>query len=246
MPTIAQMKVRQGNLSDLPILQAGEFGYALDVQRLYIGNTPSTQAGDGTTTVFTFQSVDTDNDGTTTNNAVLTFGQRLAYAVYLEESGTETLQANGTDYTSSDSSITFTTAPTATQTVKVYYNTEVITSSPDSGSAIDPDSKTLVATISGTPTNAGVAVDGNNYDFVDINYTLSNTNGNRKGTISVYIDATGNSSTLDDSYVTSVNPASTDLDVIFTGVVASGVFNLQYTSTNNADMSYVITNWKSA
>ena len=62
----------------------------------------------------------------------------------------------------------------------------------------------------------------------------------------MYIDATGNTSTLQDTYQTSVNPTSTDLDNVFSGVVAAGVFNLQYTATNNADMSYVLTNWKSA
>ena len=54
----------------------------------------------------------------------------------------------------------------------------------------------------------------------------------------MYIDATGNTSTLQDTYQTSVNPTSTDLDNVFSGVVAAGVFNLQYTATNNADMSY--------
>ena len=244
MPTIAQMKVRQGNLADLPVLQPGEFGYALDQQRLYIGNTPVSQAGDGTTTLFTFPTVDTDNDGTTDNNVTLSFGSRVAYAVYIDDGTTETLQQTGTDYTASDSSITFTTAPGATETVKVYYNTEVMTSSPSSGSVIDSDGATLAA--SGTATNAGIAVDGNNFNYVDIDYLLTNTNGNRKGTISVYIDATGNTSTLQDTYQTSVNPTSTDLDNVFSGVVAAGVFNLQYTATNNADMSYVLTNWKSA
>ena len=54
MATVAQIKVRQGNLSDLPILATGEFGYATDVQRLYIGNTPLTQTANGSDTIFTF------------------------------------------------------------------------------------------------------------------------------------------------------------------------------------------------
>ena len=40
-PLVAQMKVRQGNSADLPqIYKIGEFGYATDVSRLYIGNVP--------------------------------------------------------------------------------------------------------------------------------------------------------------------------------------------------------------
>ena len=120
---VAQIKVRQGNLADLPILQPGEFGYATDVSRLYIGNVPPTpQAGDGTTTIFTFSGIDTDSDGTTDNNATLDFGNKLTYAVYLDDGTTETLQQNGTDYTTQDSSITFTTAPASGTSVKVYYN----------------------------------------------------------------------------------------------------------------------------
>ena len=244
MATVAQIKVRQGNLSDLPILVAGEFGYATDVQRLYIGNTPLTQTANGSDTIFTFSQIDTDTDNTTDNNATLDFGNKMTYAVYIDDAGTETLQTQTTNYTSQDSSITFTTAPTAGQIVKVYYNTEVITSSPVSGRVSDVVNRTLAASASAT--NAGIAVDGNLYDYVDVEYILKNANGRRKGTISVSIDATGNTSTLNDSFTTSVVPTSTSLDNSFTGVVAGGTFNLQYTATNSADISYVLTNWKSS
>ena len=240
---VAQIKVRQGNLQDLPILQSGEFGYATDVQRLYIGNAPSTQTANGSDTVFTFSLVDTDSDGTTDNNTTLDFGNKVAYAVYIDDGTTETLQTNGSDYTSQDSAITFTTAPTNGHVVKLYYNTEVVTSSPQSGIAIDPINRTLAS--SGSATNAGIAVDGANYDYVDIDYILKNTNGRRKGKISVSIDTTGNTSILEDNYVTSVAPPGTGLDTTFTGVVASGVFNLQYTATNSTELSYVLSNWKS-
>lgn len=244
MPSVvAQIKVRSGNLQDLPILAVGEFGYASDKQRLYIGNNPVTQTANGTDTVFTFSQVDTDGDGTTDNNATLDFGNKMTYAVYIDDSGTETLQQNGTDYTSQDSSITFTTAPTNGQIVKVYYNTEVITSSPDSDSRYSPDSRTLAAASSAT--NVGIAIDGSDYDYLDIQYILKNSNGRRKGVISVSIDATGNTSILEDNYITDVAPTGTDLDNNFTGVVASGVFNLQYTATNASELSYVLTNWKS-
>ena len=104
---VAQIKVRQGNLADLPILEPGEFGYALDRQRLYIGNNPTpSQTGDGSERVFSFPLIDTDSDGTTTNNAVLEFGNKMTYAVYVDD----TLQSPST-YTANDSTITFTPAP---------------------------------------------------------------------------------------------------------------------------------------
>lgn len=236
---VAQIKVRQGNLADLPILEPGEFGYALDRQRLYIGNNPTpSQTGDGSERVFSFPLIDTDSDGTTTNNAVLEFGNKMTYAVYVDD----TLQSPST-YTANDSTITFTPAPAVGAVILVKYNTEVITSSPDSDSRFAPNSKSLTA--NGTATNAGIAIDGTVYDYVDIEYILKNTNGRRKGTLSISIDATGSTSILDDSYVTSVSPTGTDLDNVFSGVVATNIFNLQYTATNDAELSYVITNWKS-
>ena len=105
---VAQIKVRQGNLADLPILEPGEFGYALDRQRLYIGNNPTpSQAGDGSTVAFTFPLIDTDGDGTTDNNTVLQFGNKMTFAVYVDD----VLQDPATAYTANDSTITFITAP---------------------------------------------------------------------------------------------------------------------------------------
>ena len=42
MPTtqVAKLLNRQGNLTDLPLLDPGELGYAKDVKRLFIGNDP--------------------------------------------------------------------------------------------------------------------------------------------------------------------------------------------------------------
>ena len=237
---VAQIKVRQGNLADLPILEPGEFGYALDRQRLYIGNNPTpSQAGDGSTVAFTFPLIDTDGDGTTDNNTVLQFGNKMTFAVYVDD----VLQDPASAYSANDSTITFDTAPADGAVILVKYNTEVITSSPDSDSRFAPNSKTLTA--SATATNAGIAIDGTVYDYVDIEYILKNTNGRRKGTLSISIDASGSTSILDDTYVTSVDPTGTDLDNVFSGVVAVNIFNLQYTATNDAELSYVITNWKS-
>ena len=47
-------KQRSGNLSDLPILLAGELGYALDAKRLFIGNANVSLDADGVATEFNF------------------------------------------------------------------------------------------------------------------------------------------------------------------------------------------------
>ena len=53
--TTSKIQVRRGPLSDLPILNEGEFGYALDYHRLFIGNTPLTFTGNGQTKRYTVQ-----------------------------------------------------------------------------------------------------------------------------------------------------------------------------------------------
>jgi len=58
-------KQRSGNLAQLPILLAGELGYALDAKRLFIGNTAELQDGNGTKTDFTF-GVDLDDISSST------------------------------------------------------------------------------------------------------------------------------------------------------------------------------------
>jgi hypothetical protein len=54
-PIISQLQVRRGQLDDLPLLKEGEFGYATDYRRLFIGNTPVSFLGDGSTTRFTIR-----------------------------------------------------------------------------------------------------------------------------------------------------------------------------------------------
>ena len=50
----SKIKVRQGDFSDLPMLDPGELGYAKDQRRLFIGNdTASVGTGNGVLTSFT-------------------------------------------------------------------------------------------------------------------------------------------------------------------------------------------------
>lgn len=45
---ISKIQVRTGNYADLPVLSSGEFGYATDQERLFIGNPGSTLPSDNT------------------------------------------------------------------------------------------------------------------------------------------------------------------------------------------------------
>ena len=51
---ISKIRVRQGNLADLPVLDPGELGYAKDSRRLFIGNdTVNVGTGNGVFVGFT-------------------------------------------------------------------------------------------------------------------------------------------------------------------------------------------------
>ena len=155
MATITQIKVRNGNIADLPILEPGEFGYATDVQRLFIGNNTVTRSGDGVTTAFTFTNLDFDADDTNVVNSTLDFGTNLVYAIYIDDGNGDVIQQNPTDYTVSHSVITFTNPPALTDTIKLKYNTEVKTQSPNSDTNILVNGVALAS--AGSATNTGIA-----------------------------------------------------------------------------------------
>lgn len=103
---IAKIQVRRGELEDLPVLDEGEFGYALDYNRLFIGNTPLEFVADGVTTRFTLQ----------TKSIVP--GQTK---VLIDDSE----QTQHVGYNFEDTDIVFTEAPIGGSVIKVSFNTEL-------------------------------------------------------------------------------------------------------------------------
>ena len=219
-------KQRSGNLSDLPILLAGELGYALDAKRLFIGNANVSLDADGVATEFNF-GVDLDT------------ASGVSYSVYV---GT-VLQVESVDYTKSDYIFTFTSAPTVgTGNIVLKYNSEIFLFEPDVG--LDaPGSYTITSTSGAMP----IAFDGTRYDNADIRYSLRNSTGHiRKGELSIAVNASTNTHTISDNYTTDANTAGSLLDHVFTGNMSAGVFTLQYTTTDteNADLAWLSNNFK--
>ena len=140
---ISKIKVRQGQFSDMPILDPGEFGYAKDVRRLFIGNdTVSVGTGNGVLTQFTVPI------GLTEPSILRVFVDGTA--------------VNASDYTVTGTTLTFSTAPTGAITVG--FNSE-ITMGEDL-----PDSVQLAA--SGSTDDTGFQVDTTLYNVVIMDYTL--------------------------------------------------------------------------
>jgi hypothetical protein len=168
---ISKIKVRQGNFSDLPTLDPGEFGFAKDVRRLFIGNdTISVGTGNGVLTQFTVPI------GLTEPGVLRVFVDGTA--------------VNASDYTLVGTTLTFSSAPTGAITVG--FNSEV-----DLGE--QPVSEIQLAA-NATNSDTGFQVDTTQYDVIIMDYTLKSTNGVRVGQIRFATDTSASTTTIDDNY----------------------------------------------
>jgi hypothetical protein len=171
---ISKIKVRQGDFSDLPVLDPGEIGYAKDVRRLFIGN-------------------DTVNVGTA--NGVLT---QFVVPIALSQPNIVTVFVNGfvqdpSIYSITGTTLTFPSAP-ASGAVTVGFNSEIEIDS----DVTQIDQVQLAANASNSDTGFSVDTTGHNIAIID--YTLESTNGVRVGQIRMATDVSAATSTIDDSY----------------------------------------------
>ena len=211
----ARQRVRQGNMADLPALHPGEFGYAKDTRRLFIGNDEILRDGDGSTTDF--------NLGTDLDNLSGT------YKLYVDN----ILQTEGIHYLVDNYIVRFNTPPsTGTANIKLLFNSEItLTDVPEGINNNIPKSASLSFTAP-TPVDFNfITIDGSRFGDVQIRYTIINTSGDRrKGTLNISIDAANNIFNISDSYTLHLaNPAINALKYNFNGSMSGGVFVLNYT-----------------
>jgi len=168
---ISKIKVRQGNFSDLPNLDPGEFGFAKDQRRLFIGNdTVSVGTGNGILTQFTVPI------GLTEPSLLRVFVNGTA--------------VNASDFTLSGTTLTFSTAPTGAITVG--FNSEI-----DLGEDV-PVAIQLAA--NGNSADTGFSVITTQHNIVIMDYTLESTNGVRVGQLKFATDTSASTSTIDDIF----------------------------------------------
>lgn len=169
----SKIRVRQGNFSDLPILDPGELGYAKDSRRLFIGNDiVSVGTGNGVLTAFTIPLALSKPNITTVSVA----GSAV----------------NASTYTISGTTLTFASAPTGAITVG--FNNEI-----DIVSDVTlPSSISLSA--NGSNADTGFLVDTTLYNIVVMDYTLESTNGVRIGQLRFGIDTSASTSTIADNH----------------------------------------------
>lgn len=170
---ISKIKVRQGDFSDLPVLDPGEIGYAKDVRRLFIGNdTVNVGTGVGVLTQWIVP---------------IALSQPNIITVFIDGS-----PVNAADYNIVGTTLTFAGAPVGVITVG--FNSEI---------EIDRDQTQIdqiQLAANATNSDTGIAIDTTNHNIAIIDYTLESTNGVRVGQIRMATDVSASTSTIDDSY----------------------------------------------
>lgn len=221
---ISKIQIRRGNLSDLPILSEGELGYALDVQRIFIGNSTQTIAtGDGTETTFTIP---------TSSAYPLT-------SVYNPRFYIDGTEVNATDYTVASTSITFATPPAANEVITMRWNSELVI---QNNIKTPPTMELAASAAAGTST--GFSFNTTLYDTVFMNYSikLGAGLGVRAGSLRIVVDETAGTYYIDDQY----NTLTSTMDITFDGSITNNVFELTYQNneSSTATVYYTFELWK--
>jgi len=173
---ISKIQIRRGDIADLPILAPGEFGYATDTQRLFLGNEEYT-VGTGNAAQTVFQ-VPTGVDYPLTSSNITN------PALYLDNT-----LINAASYTVAGTTITF-SSPPAAGTITMKFNSELATVN----DTVRPGNLQLAASASaGTAT--GFGFDTSVYDtaFIDYSIKLAGGTGYRMGQLRILIDSCRNS-----------------------------------------------------
>ena len=159
----AKIQVRRGELEDLPVLDEGEFGYALDYRRLFIGNAPMTFTADGASNRYTIQGKSIVPGQV---KILLDGNEAEQYVVYNFE----------------DSEIVFAEAPAEGTVITVGFNTEL--------SVVNEKvAKDRIVLSPSVVADTGISWSLANYNSASIDYSLKNSNGDMNiGTIKVITD----------------------------------------------------------
>jgi len=211
---ISKIQIRQGNFADLPLLDAGELGYATDQHRLFIGNTViEIGAGDGTTDVFYVP--------------ILLSDPTTIVAVFLDG-----VQVNTSDYSAVGTTLTFATPPTLGTAITAKYNSEIEISR---FSATVPVSSSLSA--NGNLAETGFSMDTTEADVVIMDYTLKTANGLRIGQLRFGTDTVNATTAIDDNYT-----ETGTVDIVFSvDISTTDRLKLLYTDNDNLQSNFKYT-----
>lgn len=221
---ISKILVRNGELSDLPVLEPAELGYSTDEHRLFIGNDELTVGtGDGVKKVFNIPI--SSNFPLPTNN--------------LENPKFFVNGSQRSDITIGGTTVTFGTAPALNATITVKFNSEIaLVNSTETPSSL----VFSAATPSFLDTN--FTFNHTVYDTVYIDYTVKLTNGTgfRMGRIRLMVDSANAQFKIDDEY----NSLTNDTEIDFNARLSGNFCYLTYknNTVSPAVFKYTFKLWK--
>jgi hypothetical protein len=214
----AKIQVRRGSLDDLPLLAEGEFGYAVDYRRLFIGNTPVTFIGNGTTTRYTI------HDSTVLPGQLAVLVNDVTYVP-------------GVSYTASGTDIVFTTAPVNNARIVVSFNTEIKTLNAEK--AFNYERLSLTPATVDTDTGLSFYIGGSTgNNTASIEYSMKNGEGALSvGAMTIITD--GTLAIVNDS-----GSSTRDNGVSFNTRIVNDILYLTYINTGTpANFYYSIKLW---
>lgn len=221
---IAKIQVRRGELEDLPALDEGEFGYALDRRRLFIGNSPLKFTADGVTSRYTIQ-----------------WRSMVPAQVKVSENRPEVgkpvnyVEVGSQEYYVEDTDIVFITIPAVDKEFLVNYNTEF--------AAVNEKAIRDVTELSANRVNLNSAISWSlaNYNSASIEYSLKNTatpSAMNIGILKIITNGT-------DTSVVDLGGGVGDSGISFDAKIENNRVYVTYTNTTNftANLFYSIQLW---
>lgn len=216
---ISRIQVRRGRFEDLPILNEGELGYALDRKRLFIGNAKDEFVGDGNTNTFVLS-----------HTVARPQGQLLVYV----DDTRKTPDHDGPlgpltgHYTVSSNVLTFTNGNTPSNgaVIHVGFNSELIVRNTE----LPMDMFQLDATQTDNPT--GFFFNKNLFNTALMDYSLKDASGNM---------AVGQLRMISDGITVQVFDSFTQtasLGITFSGAISGDNIILRYTNTSSATAKF--------
>ena len=212
---ISKILLRSGSSTDLPLLDATEFGYATDVRRLFLGNIVyQVGTGNGVALDYTLD-IDALNPS------------RIAVFV-------DGIQMNTVDYSLHGTTLTFANPPANGSIIEIKFNSE-----------IDLKKDTVLPTYIDLAANAyqgdtGFAVDSTKINAGIIDYTLTSSNGTRFGQIRFVVDISSGDIGIDDNYVEAPS-AGVTIQFNLDYSPSTNTIKLQYTDPDNATAIFKFT-----
>lgn len=237
---IKRQRVRQGLFIDLPDLASGEFGYATDQNRLFIGNDDIVR--DQSDGVSNGSYIDY-NFGVDLDNKEGAFKVFVVTDYDLETENRVLLQSAEYEIDNLLVKIKSGSHPEPNTKVVLVYNSEVGVIGADQDRPVEFKETML----SGTGTLAQISIDQERSDSYIINYSIRNDDDShiRNGTLKVF--AVGEMVTISDDYTQNVYP-SDDLDREFFITTNGNVSLLNFTpnvSGKTTHITWVVERFKS-